>query len=179
MSVGIFGQCLYSGPHLSGLPYLGRLDPAFALQVVIQYQDRPLGTCGGTGADFTRSSSFIIPWMFHVHIPAVWQLTAMLYHTAELRVSHWHRLHWSEEEYNNNNNKLITVTSAVYMIYLALTLIPNTFVHNSMFSFLLIFYQQQFASFFVDFSLFNYCTSFRLRRKENFIRNSANWIKKK
>ena len=60
------------------------------------------------------------------------------------------------------------------MIYLALTLIPNTFVHNSMFSFLLIFYQQQFASFFVDFSLFNYCTSFRLRRKENFIRNSAN-----
>jgi len=121
MSVGIFGQCLYSGPHLSGLPYLGRLDPAFALQVVIQYQDRPLGTCGGTGADFTRSSSFIIPWMFHVHIPAVWQLTATLYHTAELRVSHWHRLHWSGEECNNNsnnnNNGLITVFGGLHDLF--------------------------------------------------------------
>jgi hypothetical protein len=179
MSVGIFGQCLYSGPHLSGLPYLGRLDPAFAMQAVIQYQDRPLGTCGGIGADFTRSSSFIIPWMSHVHIPAVWQLTATLYHTAELRVSHWYRVYWSEEE-DNNNKRLITVTwwRSPWSIWhshhfpMLLCTIPCLRL-------VLMFYQQQSASFFVNFFLFHYCASFRFRGKETFIPNSSNWITKK
>jgi len=59
------------------------------------------------------------------------------------------------------------------MIYLTLTLIPNTFVNKSP-NIVLIFYQQQSASFFVNCSLFHFCSSFRFRSKENFITNSAN-----